>query len=67
MKRKADRDLANECRSVLFKIDKSLSVPEHRFKVDKNAQQFKLCGYCLIADQNMAPDLPNLVLIEGGP
>lgn len=24
-------------------------------------------GFCLIADQTMAPDLPNLVIVEGGP
>jgi hypothetical protein len=24
-------------------------------------------GFCLIADQTMAPDLPNLVVVEGGP
>jgi U4/U6 small nuclear ribonucleoprotein PRP3 len=24
-------------------------------------------GFCFIADQTMAPDLPNLVVVEGGP
>lgn len=24
-------------------------------------------GFCLIADLTMAPDLPNLVIVEGGP
>lgn len=37
MKRKHDRDIQNECRIALFKIDRSLQVPQHKFKVDKNA------------------------------
>lgn len=32
-----------------------------------NAQQLHLGGVCLIADQHTAPDLPHLVLVEGGP
>jgi U4/U6 small nuclear ribonucleoprotein PRP3 len=32
-----------------------------------NAIQYHLGGFCFIADQNTAPDLPNLVLVEGGP
>jgi U4/U6 small nuclear ribonucleoprotein PRP3 len=32
-----------------------------------NAQQFHMGGFCLIADLTMAPDLPNLVIVEGGP
>ena len=37
MKRKHDRDLQNECRIALFKV-KNLSFPQHKFKVDMNAQ-----------------------------
>ena len=35
--------------------------------MDRNAIQFHMGGFCLIADQTMAPDLPNLVIVEGGP
>lgn len=68
MKRKHERDITNnEVRVALFKIDK-LTEPHLKFKIDMNAQQYHLGGFCLIADYNMAPsDLPNLVLIEGGP
>lgn len=37
MKRKHERDLLNECKVALFKIDKCLSYPQNRFKVDKDA------------------------------
>jgi len=67
MKRKHDRDIQNnECRVALFKVDK-LAEPHLKFKVDMNAQQYHLGGYCFIADYTMAPsDTPNLVLVEGG-
>eukprot|EP00347_Sterkiella_histriomuscorum_P009929 403339332 len=56
MKRKHERDITDQLNPLL------------KFKVDMNAQQFHLGGFCFIADYNMAPaDLPNLVLIEGGP
>ena len=68
MKRKHERDIQNnECRVALFKVNK-LDQPHIKFKVDLNAQQFHLGGYCFIADQHMAPvDLPNMVVVEGGP
>ena len=67
MKRKHERDmLQNECRIAVFKIE-DLTQPHLKFKVDMNAQQLHMGGFCLIADQTMAPDLPNLVVVEGGP
>jgi U4/U6 small nuclear ribonucleoprotein PRP3 len=67
MRRKHERDLVNnECRIAVFKVD-TLKQPHLKFKVDMNAQQFHMGGFCLIADQTMAPDLPNLVIVEGGP
>lgn len=32
-----------------------------------NAQQLHLGGVCLIADHHIAPDLPHLIMVEGGP
>jgi U4/U6 small nuclear ribonucleoprotein PRP3 len=67
MRRKHERDIVNnECRIAVFKVD-TLKQPHLKFKVDMNAQQFHMGGFCLIADQTMAPDLPNLVIVEGGP
>jgi len=39
---------------------KDLSHPQHKFKVDANAQQYFLTG-CVILYKNM-----NLVVVEGG-
>ncbi|TNV80669.1 hypothetical protein FGO68_gene10507 [Halteria grandinella] len=67
MKRKHERDIAqNECRIAVFKVE-NLTQPHLKFKIDMNATQFHMGGFCLIADQTMAPDLPNLVIVEGGP
>jgi hypothetical protein len=49
MKRKHDRDLQNEVRQALFKVE-NLHVPQIKFKVDMNAQQLHLAGFCFIAD-----------------
>ena len=68
MKRKHERDIQNnECRIAVFKVENNITSPHLKFKVDMNAQQFHMGGFLLIADQTMAPDLPNLVLVEGGP
>lgn len=67
MKRKHERDITqNECRLAVFKVEK-LTEAKLKFKIEMNAQQFHMGGFCLIADQTMAPDLPNLVIVEGGP
>ncbi len=68
MKRKHERDVQNnECRVALFRVE-SLAQPHLKLKIDMNAQQYHLGGFCFIADYTMAPsDLPNMVLIEGGP
>ena len=67
MKRKHERDVQNnECRAALFKVDR-LGEPHLRFKVDMNAQQYHLGGYCFVADLSLAPaGTPSLVLVEGG-
>jgi U4/U6 small nuclear ribonucleoprotein PRP3 len=68
MKRKHERDIQNnECRIAVFKVENNICQPHLKFKVDMNAQQFHMGGFMLIADQTMAPDLPNLVVDEGGP
>lgn len=51
---------------AVFRVD-NLTNPTHKFKVNMNAQQLHLGGICLVADQNTVPDLPNLVIVEGGP
>ena len=66
MKRKHDRDLSRECRVAVFKIQKVALQATLKFKVDMNAQQLHLGGVCLIADHHIAPDLPHLVMVEGG-
>ena len=67
MKRRHDRDLAKECRVAVFKIQKVSLQSQLKFKVDMNAQQLHMGGICLIADHHIAPDLPHLVMVEGGP
>ena len=67
MKRKHDRDLAKECRIAVFKIQNVPLQSTLKFKVDMNAQQLHLGGVCLIADHHIAPDLPHMVMVEGGP
>ncbi len=51
----------------MFKVENNINQPHLKFKVDMNAQQFHMGGFILMADQTMAPDLPNLVIVEGGP
>ena len=66
MKRKLNRDLNEECRTALFRIE-TLVNPTHRFKVDVNAQQYMLTGLCIIPDRELAKSIPTLVVVEGGP
>ena len=67
MKRKHDRDLAKECRVAVFRVQGVPLQATLKFKVDMNAQQLHLGGVCLIADHHIAPDLPHMVMVEGGP
>ncbi len=66
MKRKLNRDLNEECRTALFRIE-TLVCPTHRFKIDVNAQQYMLTGLCIIPDKALSHRIPTLVVVEGGP
>jgi len=66
MKRKLNRDLNEECRTALFRIE-TLIDPSQRFKVDVNAQEYMLTGLCIIPDRAFAKTIPTLVVVEGGP
>ncbi len=66
MKRKLNRDLNEECRTALFRIE-TLVCPTHRFKVDVNAQQYMLTGLCIIPDKALSHRIPTMVVVEGGP
>jgi hypothetical protein len=51
MRRKHERDIVNnECRIAVFKVEDAINKPHLKFKVDKNAQQLHMGGFCLIAD-----------------
>ncbi|KAL7691600.1 putative U4/U6 small nuclear ribonucleoprotein Prp3 [Plasmopara halstedii] len=59
--RKIKKDAAGDIHVAVFKVP-DLSNPQHRFKVDVNAQQFHLTGGVLICkDSNI-----NMVVAEGG-
>ncbi|KAG6609702.1 U4/U6 small nuclear ribonucleoprotein Prp3 [Phytophthora cinnamomi] len=59
--RKIKEDAAGDIHVALFKVP-DFSNPQHRFKVDVNAQQYHLTGGVLICkDSNI-----NMVVVEGG-
>ncbi|CAH0478448.1 unnamed protein product [Peronospora belbahrii] len=59
--RKIKKDAAGDIHVALFKVP-DLSNPQHRFKVDVNAQQYHLTGGVLLCkDSNI-----NMVVVEGG-
>ncbi|CAH0489532.1 unnamed protein product [Peronospora farinosa] len=59
--RKIKKDAAGDIHVVLFKVP-DLSNPQHRFKIDVNAQQYHLTGGVLLCkDSNI-----NMVVVEGG-
>uniref|UniRef100_M4B1E1 Uncharacterized protein n=1 Tax=Hyaloperonospora arabidopsidis (strain Emoy2) TaxID=559515 RepID=M4B1E1_HYAAE len=59
--RKIKDDAAGDIHVALFKVP-DLSNPQHRFKVDVNAQQYHLTGGVLLCkDSNI-----NMVVVEGG-
>jgi len=64
--RKLRRDSAAECRVAVFRVD-NLSHGAHKFKVNMNAQQLALNGVCIIADKKLGLNIPNVVVVEGGP
>ncbi|KAL4125568.1 hypothetical protein PRIC2_009150 [Phytophthora ramorum] len=59
--RKIKEDAAGDIHVALFKVP-DLSNPQHRFKVDVNAQQYHLTGGVLICKDS---DI-NMVVVEGG-
>jgi U4/U6 small nuclear ribonucleoprotein PRP3 len=67
MKRKANRDYDKDAKIALFKIAKVALQAQLKFKVTMNAQQLHLGGLCMIADPHLAPNLPHLIVVEGGP
>lgn len=66
IRRKFERDIKKECRACLFKID-DLSNKRIKFKIDKNASQLFLTGICIYINKAFGMNLPNLLLVEGGP
>jgi len=65
-KRKLNKDLNEECRTALFRIE-TLANPSHKWKIDVTAQELMLTGMCLIPDKAFSKTIPCLVVIEGGP
>ncbi|KAG1703297.1 hypothetical protein DVH05_008206 [Phytophthora capsici] len=59
--RKIKADAAGDIHVALFKVP-DLSNPQHRFKVDVNAQQYHLTGGVLLCKDS---DI-NMVVVEGG-
>ena len=64
--RKLRRDSAAECRVAVFRVE-NLSHGAHKFKINMNAQQLALNGVCVIADKKLGLNLPNVIVVEGGP
>lgn len=67
MRRKHERDLEKESRMALFKLSGVSLQAKLKFKVTMNAQQLHLGGLCMIADPHLAPNLPHMIVVEGGP
>ncbi|OQR84733.1 U4/U6 small nuclear ribonucleoprotein Prp3 [Achlya hypogyna] len=61
--RKLKADAAGDIHVAIFRAP-DLSHPQHKFKVDVNAQQLHLTGAVVTVQEH--PDL-NLVVVEGGP
>lgn len=67
-KSKMERDSKKETWSALFKV-RNLKDPKNYFKVDKNAQQLYLNGFCIYTEklkEETGKHYPNLVVVEGG-
>jgi len=64
--RKLRRDSAAECRVAVFRVE-NLAHGAHKFKINMNAQQLALNGVCIIADKKLGLNLPNVIVVEGGP
>ncbi|ETW02411.1 hypothetical protein H310_05926 [Aphanomyces invadans] len=60
---KLKKDAAGDICVAVFKVP-TLEHPQHKFKVDVNAQQLQLTGAVLTVTDNAAL---NLVVVEGGP
>jgi U4/U6 small nuclear ribonucleoprotein PRP3 len=54
------KDLAKGIQCCVFRIE-SLANGRHRFKINKNAEQYGLTGICIFSPKF------NLVIVEGGP
>lgn len=66
IRRRFERDIKKECRACLFRID-DLSNKRIKFKIDMNASQLFLTGICININKGFGMNLPNLLLVEGGP
>jgi len=65
-RRKFERDIKKDCKACLFRIE-DLSDVKKKFKLDMNAKQLFLTGICIYNNKNSGLNLPNLLLVEGGP
>ena len=65
MQRKHLSDKDRQCCRALFRIETEI-LPQHKFKINKNAKQYHLSGIFMTNDPKYAPHLHNFVLIEGG-
>lgn len=63
-KRKIKRDLARGIKVSVFRIS-HLHTKALRFKIEKNAIQLMLQGYCIIPEKSTK--LPVVLVVEGGP
>ena len=64
--RKLKRDSALECRVAIFRVA-DMSNRSNRFKVDQNANQLAINGFCFVVDKNRGLNIPSVVIVEGGP
>jgi U4/U6 small nuclear ribonucleoprotein PRP3 len=64
--KKIKRDAAKDCKVCIFKF-KSLYDHKIRNKINRNAEDLALNGFCITPDKRLAGHLPGIVAIEGGP
>ena len=66
MKKKHGRDLQREAKVAVFKITSKQLSAQTKFKIDMNSQQYHMSGIFMVADQHTCPDVPHIVIVEGG-